>query len=176
MRSGPQSAGRRTGPQRRSGQALVEFTLVGIPMIFLLISIFEIARITWIYNNLSAATAEATRYAIVHGRNCVSSPNSCGRTVADVAGFFRFRAVGLAPEDTTLSLISPAGTVSCRLDQCPSNSNIWPPLTANEVGTRVELSAIYTTRSPLSMLWPGGHSVAPFSMRLGATSREPIQF
>lgn len=160
----------------RSGQAFVEFTLVGIPMIFVLISLFEIARITWIYNSLSSAATEATRFAIVHGRNCSTAPNACAKTVADIASCFRFRAVGLSAADTTLSFTTPAGTMSCRLDECGANVDLWPPNTSNEVGTQIEVSAVYSTHSPLSMLWPGAGAVRPFVINLPANSRETIQF
>ena len=37
---------------RCGGQSLVEFTLVGIPLIFVLISVFEISRGMWMYHTL----------------------------------------------------------------------------------------------------------------------------
>jgi Flp pilus assembly protein TadG len=48
-------------PKERGGTSLVEFTLVGIPMIFLLISTFEVARGMWEYHTLAYAVKEGTR-------------------------------------------------------------------------------------------------------------------
>jgi hypothetical protein len=50
----------RTRKQRQRGSAMIEFTLVGIPMIFLLISIFEISRAMWNYHTLAFAIREGT--------------------------------------------------------------------------------------------------------------------
>ena len=55
---------------RRGGSSLIEFTLVGIPLIFVLLSTFEMARGMWLYHTLAYAARQGTRYAIVHGVNC----------------------------------------------------------------------------------------------------------
>jgi TadE-like protein len=61
---------RETG--RRRGNATIEFTLVGIPLLCVLISTFEMARGMWLYHTLAYAVKEGTRYAAVRGQN---SPN-----------------------------------------------------------------------------------------------------
>src|SRR5579871_5563504 len=81
---------------KRSGQSLIEFTLVGIPLIFVLISVFEISRGMWIYHTLAYSVKNGVRYASVHGINCVGSatnsklqnPNNCTVNMgpADVPG------------------------------------------------------------------------------------------
>src|SRR5690242_13216787 len=63
---------RRMNPKRLfrtgcSGQSLVEFTFVGIPMIFVLIGTFEISRGMWMYHTLAHAVRDGVRYASVHG-------------------------------------------------------------------------------------------------------------
>ena len=67
--------------RQRGGSTVIEFTLVGIPMIFVFISTFEMARGMWIYHSLAYAVKEATRYASVHGASCTTSPNTCGVTI-----------------------------------------------------------------------------------------------
>lgn len=62
---------------RRGGNAMIEFVLVGIPLIFVLISIFEMARGMWLYHTLAYSVKEGVRYTIVHGQNCATAPNSC---------------------------------------------------------------------------------------------------
>ena len=45
------------------GSTLLEFTLVGIPVIFVLISTIEMARGMWMYHTLCHAVKEAARFA-----------------------------------------------------------------------------------------------------------------
>src|SRR6266849_3318008 len=80
---------------RGLGSATLEMTLVGIPMIFVLISIIEVSRGMWIYHTLSYAVREGTRYTIVHGVNCKTSPNNCAVTVGQIATVIQNAAVGL---------------------------------------------------------------------------------
>ena len=56
----------------RAGQAMVEFTFVGIPLMFTLISIFEVSRGMWIYHTLAYSVKNGVRFASVHGINCVN--------------------------------------------------------------------------------------------------------
>ncbi|MFB3829048.1 MAG: TadE family protein [Bryobacteraceae bacterium] len=162
---------------RQSGSTLLEFTLVGIPMMFVLISTFEVSRLAWNYHTLTAAVAEATRYAIVHGKNCGRAPNNCTITVGDVARRLHAKGVGLAPQDMTVTLVSNAGSITCRLDQCLGNGNMWPPATANEPGMEIRISASHDILSMIAMNWPGGGSVKPFGLlQLRASSREAIQY
>ena len=51
------------------GSSMVEFALVGIPLIFILISIFEISRGMWMYETVAHAVREGARYAAVHGQD-----------------------------------------------------------------------------------------------------------
>lgn len=53
--------------RRQDGQALVEFSLVGIVFFLLIFSLVDVSRGVWNYNTLSQATREGARYAIVHG-------------------------------------------------------------------------------------------------------------
>src|SRR6185295_9073071 len=59
-----------TNDRSRRGSAMIEFTLVGIGLIFVLISIAEMSRGMWVYHTLAHVAKEGNRYAIVHGRNC----------------------------------------------------------------------------------------------------------
>ena len=69
----------------RGGSTLMEFVLVGIPIIFVLISTFEIARGMWAYQTLAYSVKRGLRYAIVHGWNCGQSGNTCNVTVGQIA-------------------------------------------------------------------------------------------
>src|SRR5260370_39806738 len=84
--------------QRQRGSAMIEFTLVGIPMIFVLISVFEISRGMWNYHTLAYAVKEGTRYTIVHGSDWSSdTQNSCGGPVCQVAQRIQYAGIGTDP-------------------------------------------------------------------------------
>src|SRR5438874_6963926 len=98
---------RRDAAKNCRGSAMLEMTLVGIPIIFILISIFEMSRGMWIYHTLAYAVKEGTRFAMVHGQNCwpltPSVTNSCKTMVADVAAVIKSAGIGLDPATTTLT-------------------------------------------------------------------------
>lgn len=90
------------GRQRR-GQAMVEFALVA-PMFFLLLfGIVEAGRFIFYYENLSHATREGARYAIVNGANTIGCPtgpaapdsSACDPTGNDVVTRVRQAAMGV---------------------------------------------------------------------------------
>ena len=139
--------------RRNRGQTLLEFTFVGIPMIFTLISIFEISRGMWIYHTLAYSVKVGVRYASVHGLNCGPSlndpqnPNNCLVTMGaktmspadcnvisgvtpspgpppSVATAIWCAGVGLDPSTTTLTFTDNFGTTNCALNACPATT--WP--------------------------------------------------
>jgi len=162
----------------RKGNAMVEFTLVGIPMIFILISVFEMARGMWVYHTLAYAVKEGTRYAIVHGENCTIDPNDCEITVADVVERVRQAGTGLIPDELNLTLRSVAGDVVCNpITACLGDTSIWPPGGgANSVGQQLSIIGTYPFRSALAMFWPGSRPVAFGVVNFPASSTEEIQF
>jgi hypothetical protein len=191
-----------TKSDRRRGNSIIEFTLVGIPLMFLLVSVFEMSRGMWLYHTLAHAVKEGTRFAIVRGNNCNLAPNNCVVTVRDVSERIRRAAVGYVPRDlenVVLTSISGqdavtgadiiARQVSCpTLEAClkpgsPGNT-YWP---ANAPGgedaagadrlSRIDISATYRFQSALAMFWPGAGSGVNFgTFVLPASSREKIQY
>src|SRR5215472_15649764 len=95
------------------GPTLIEFTLVGIPTIFLLISTFEISRGMWTYHTLAYGVKEGTRYASVHGATCATAPNTCTVTVAQVVQKVLDNSTGLLPSQMNLTLTSTGGSQTC---------------------------------------------------------------
>jgi Flp pilus assembly protein TadG len=87
------------------GSTLIEFTMVGIPMIFVLISTFEIARGMWLYQNVGFAVKAGSRYASVHGAGCdpTSSPNNCQVTIQNIAAVIQSAGPGLLADQLTLT-------------------------------------------------------------------------
>jgi Flp pilus assembly protein TadG len=164
--------------RRQRGSAMIEFTLVGIPMIFILISVFEISRGMWNYHTLAYAVKEGTRYAIVHGSDCSSDPqNSCGVTLGQVAQKIQDAGIGLDPSPLRLTFTSSGNAVTCTLNACLGNATVWPQAPLNTPGSTVAISASLPFQSALAMFWPGAGSGTNFpTFNLTAGSSDIIQF
>ena len=174
----------------RRGNTLIEFTLVGIPVIFLLISIFEMSRGMWLYHTLASTIREGTRLAVVHGNSCNLYPNSCAMRIRDYAGRIRNWGIGFTTADIRdLTFVSATRTITCpTLADCvgdaAAGSAYWPagaPGAAEDAGgkrrTAIEIRATYQFRSAISMFWPGAGSGQTFgTVMLPASSRELIQY
>lgn len=171
---------RRNG--QRGGSTLVEFTLVGIPIIFVLISTFEMARGMWIYHSLAYSVKEATRYASVHGATCTTSPNICGVTIGNIATVLKKAGPALIPGQTTVTFKDSSGaTTTGLLSALISNGTAWPPSSpagTNAIGQSVTITAKYPFRSVISMFWPGtGPAIGPLGLIwFPAQSTDRIQF
>ena len=166
---------------RSRGSTLLEFTFVGIPLIFVLISTVEMARGMWTYHTLAYAVKEGTRYAVVHGQNCAKPPNSCTVTISQIAGVIQSAGVGLAGDTLSLTFTDAGGTATtCALNTCIASytTAAWPPSTENAPGLKVKISGVYPFASVLAMFWPGaGRPMNGMAtINFPATSRESIQF
>jgi hypothetical protein len=166
--------------RQSAGASLLEFTLVGIPVIFVLISIFQISVAMWLYHTLAFAVREGTRYAIVHGANCSLNGNSYCVQVSDVATVIGNAARGLDPNQMTVTLTSQGSATTDTLANLMSStysSTKWPPAGANAVGEAVKISALYPFNSGISMFWPGSTAVRPNGrVYMPASSTDQIQF
>jgi hypothetical protein len=173
----------------RRGNAIIEFTLVGIPIIFTLISIFEMARGAWIYHTLAYALKEGVRYAVVHGQDCANLPNSCYVTIGNISSQIANAGVGLDPTQlTNVTFTSVTRTVTCpTLQSCISGgangSTVWPagsagnPDTGGEWGNNITISAQYPFSSVILMFWPGARNSVFFgTFTFPATSTEQIHY
>lgn len=177
--------------RKRLGQSLIEFTFVGIPLIFVLISVFEVSRGMWMYHTLAYSAKVGVRYAIVHGINCANTPdnpNNClvsmgpATTPGTIAYVVAQAATGLDPVNTTLTFIDAGGTsTTCTLSSSTCTGT-WPPYDAtgatslNAVGRLVRIDIRTPFNSMIAMLWPGSSPVSFASGTLGATSQDYIQF
>ncbi len=185
----------------RRGNTVLEFTLVGIPLVFVLVSIFEISRGMWIYHTLAHAIKAGVRYAAVHGQNCRVAPNTCpapagsaatyGDSIGAVAYMIQSNGAGLIPGQFHLTFCAPmsgtastclagsAGYVDCpTLSDCLTNNTQWPPTGANRVGfDDVKVIGIYPFASAIALVWPGsrGSDVFP-TFNLPASAREKLEF
>jgi hypothetical protein len=173
-------------PSRRRGQSLLEFTFVGIPIMFVLISIFEISRGMWVYHTLAYSVKAGVRYALVHGINCVPAPfnnNICTKTIANVAQVIQDAGVGLDTGDskTLLTFTDGAGAqTTCFLggatNPCSGKAATWPPGGGNSVGRTIRIDIVTPFRSAIVLFWPGAKPVSFGVFDLPASSSDVIQF
>ncbi len=178
-------------PRLRRGNALMEFTLVGIPTILVLISTFEIARGMWVYHTLAYAIKEGTRYAAVHGQNCTILNNRCAVQIRDIARVIRDSGVGL--DTSRLSGVefrSVSRTITCpTLDACLKTGELgdtyWPALPQGSAGypdlgadraKDIQITAQYPFQSAISMVWPGAGGIVFPTFVFPGSSRERIQY
>lgn len=163
---------------QRAGSSLVEFTLVGIPMIFVLMSTFEMGRGMWIYHSVAHAVKEGTRYAAVHGASCSPPDNDCLKSTADVARRIRNSAIGLNPAQMSVTFTPGVGGATTRtLSEWMNETATWPPSGANTPGQNIQITATYPFQSVICMFWPGAGSVSGIAtFNLPAAARERIQF
>lgn len=193
--------------RRRSqlGATTIEMTFVGIPLIFILISIFEISRGMWMYNTAATAVREGVRFASVHGFNCINNPpavpNQCDVTANDVVTVIRnglgnnlthglnygptgAGAAGLNLNTTVLTFSSNTVTFNCPLIPTAPGADArcaqtWPPTTPvgeNTVKSQITISLKTPFNSALAMFWPGSRPMQFGSTNLWASSSDTIQF
>lgn len=164
--------------RRQNGNATIEMTLVGIPLIFVLISTVEVARGMWIYNTLAYALREGTRYAIVHGVDCSTPPNNCTVKVKDIAAVIQNAAVGLYDTDNfQIEMKSLTDDVSGTLTSALVNATQFPSSGGNAIGAPITVSATYPFQSAIAMFWPGAGPGMNFtSVTFPASSQENIHF
>jgi len=162
----------------RRGATILEFTLIGIALVFVFISFFEMARGMWTYQTLAYAVREGTRYAVMHGKDCVS-PNTCQVTVGQIVGVIQSAGVGLDPNNTTVTLTPASGSAtSDTITNLLTNTTTWPPTSSYTPGQQVTISAVYPFRTILAMFWvgAGGPLTDSQTFNLGATSTEGIEY
>ena len=187
------------------GATTVEMTLVGIPIIFMLISTFEISRGMWMYNTEATAVREGVRFASVHGVNCVKLapgvPNQCDVTANDIVQVIRNGAgnglthalnygptgagsaglpLGTTSATTTLvTFKSVSGSFTCKLDGTTVTGGCaaqWPPTGDNGVNQVITISIEVPFYSALSMFWPGSKQQMFSVVNLWASSSDTMQF
>ena len=173
---------------------MVEMTLIGIPIIFTLISIFEMSRGMWIYSTISYAAREATHYVAVHGGpDCRTLPNNCGIAQVDLYNAINFANTGLTPSKTTILFISTADNFTCTVDKLKtgacgsapsgncdtagSTAGCIPSSGGDTNGFPVTITLTYPFNSAIGMFWPGaGRGFIFGRVNLPATSQAQILF
>jgi Flp pilus assembly protein TadG len=164
-------------PKKRRGSALLEFTLVGIPVIFMSTSIMSAGIDMWQFHNLAYGTQMTARYVAMHGRSCAQNGNTCTVTVGNIASYFRGQALALDSSKLNVKLQSLSETINCNpLNTCNSSTTVFPNASDNGVKFDIVVTAVYPVTNPIAMFWPGAGSVHAATFNLSATSRQMIIF
>ena len=163
--------------RRRSGNSLIEFTILGIPIVCISISIVMMALDMWQFHNLAWAVDSTARYVSLHGAGCSQNGNSCTVTVANIATYFEQQSMALNSGSAILTLTNNAGTVTtCNpVSNCSSTSTQFPDSTNNAEGSNITVSATYTLKNPFFLYWPPNADQAG-DFTVGATSQQMIVF
>lgn len=153
---------------REAGNQALEFSIIGIPIIFLLFSIANMSLAMLTMHTIQEAVEQGGRYVVTRGSTCSSGSNSCSATVQQIAGVIATSAAGVNPAGLNVSLIPATGTTvtcnpvstclsSCSGGTCSSGrTNTWPASGANSPGQDIIISADYNNLpSPIFMFWPG---------------------
>jgi hypothetical protein len=139
----------------RSGQSLVEFSLVAFLTTIMLLFVIEISRMLLIYAAVANAAREGVRYAIVHGntrpvgsaQNDASGPSGNPPQIISVIDNF----AGTAPLSINLLVVS-----------------VTYPGASNAPGQAVNVSVVYPY-NPFVTYFPA-------TLRLGSVSQGIILF
>jgi hypothetical protein len=154
---------------------LIEFSLVGLPIIFVIFSVALAAIGMWQFENLEFGTQNATRFVAMHGRTCVQDGSTCVITVGDVASYFESQTFALDAAKAQVTLKSATATITCNpLNSCFGNTTVFPSTQDNGVNFDVSITSVYPVLSPITMFWPGNPSLAGSTFNLFATSRQRI--
>jgi Flp pilus assembly protein TadG len=177
---------------RERGAETLEFTMIGLPLTFLLYSIANMCFSMLTLHTLQEAVEQGARYTATRGATCSSGTNSCSATVQQIAGVVATQAAGVILSKLNISLI-PAGdtanTITCSpittcLSSCASgcNSNrttVWPTATNsdNSPGQDIIITGDCPVVAPMSMFWTGSSpSSAIASSHFYAYSRQRLTF
>jgi Flp pilus assembly protein TadG len=162
----------------KRGFALIEFTMIAVPVIFLTISVIEASLAMWQYHTMMYAVELAGRYVVTHGRGCTQNGNTCSLTTGNVANLIAAQAPALDSSKLSVTLTTSSGTVTtCSpVNTCFSNTTQFPSATDNGVNLDVIIGATYPISNPMPFFWPGSPASSTGTFTLGASSRQRILF
>lgn len=159
----------------RGGNALIEFSLLGIPIIFITIAIVAMGLNMWEFHNLAYATEATARYISMHGVNCQST---CSLTIQASANFFETQALALDPSVVKVVFTDGSGPTTCNpVNSCSTNTANFPSQSGayNAVGGDITVSATYLLKNPIALYWPPDRESSG-DFTVGAVSKQRILF
>jgi Flp pilus assembly protein TadG len=153
----------------RRGSSMLEFAFTGVPLIFVWLSIVQIALGMWHYHTMQYAVKVAGNYLSQHGSDC-GGANSCTTTIEGLAAILKTNAMGLPATAMNMTFKSVSGTdhttalttVTCLLTDptvpangCDQNTTQWLPTTNNAPGSEFEILAKYQWSPMIGIVTPG---------------------
>ncbi|MGD0362671.1 MAG: TadE/TadG family type IV pilus assembly protein [Bryobacteraceae bacterium] len=165
----------KAGLRNARGNALLEFTLTAIPLIFAMVSVVQMSFGMWNYHTLNEAVKITTRTAAVRGVDCAAL--ACAMTVGQVMQMLTTKGIGLLPGSLNATLTDANGTIACNpVSTCASVATTWPRTGGNAAGQVVSISATYPFNSAISMFVPGRGGVSFQSLTFSAVSQQVINY
>jgi Flp pilus assembly protein TadG len=138
----------------QSGQAMVEFMLSTIFLVFLVVAILEVAAFIYTYSVLANAAKEGVRYAIVHGANSANASGLSGTSGASHCTTASTNAVVSQVRSFAAFSLHKTSTVTV---------NVCYPANNDKLSSLVQVTVSYPYQ-PFFFKWP---SVAVFANAAG---------
>jgi Flp pilus assembly protein TadG len=165
----------------KRGNVTLEFSLVGIPLIFILISVAGMTFAMMTVHTMQEAVEQGARYAVTHGKTCTTGSNSCSVTIGTLASIVAAQAAGINSSSMVVTFTPDSGStnaISCNpLSSCVGDATVWPPSGDNNPGKDLVISADYTYATPIAMFWPGAGGSNKFgSVTFHAYSRQRVMY
>lgn len=174
------------------GNQTLEFTMVGIPLTFILFSIANMSFAMLTMHTLQESVEQGARYVATRGSTCSSGGNTCSVTVQQIAAVVVGAAPGISPSNIKLTLTPAADTgnaITCNpltlcMSSCSTGCNAsrtvtWPTSTNsdNSPGQDIVVSADCTVSAPMVLFWPGNSASKQIpSATFHAYSRQRLTF
>lgn len=98
-------------PERSRGQALVEFSLVLIPFLFIVLGIVDVGRGIFVYNSVSEAAREIARVTSVHPGADISQQTGWSAQMQAVVSSQEALVPGLTNSGIAIACTDMTGTV-----------------------------------------------------------------
>src|SRR5205823_10249951 len=86
----------RSANQER-GTVMIEFLFAGVPLIFLLLIIFELCLAMWSYHTLATAVEDGAIYASTKGQDCTYTGNTCRVSISTIVQDILSAGIGINP-------------------------------------------------------------------------------
>jgi Flp pilus assembly protein TadG len=149
------------------GSQTLEFTIIGIPLTFLLFSIANMCFSMLTLHTMQEAVEQGARYAATRGNTCSSGGNTCTVQIKDIADVIAKSASGISAGNMKVTFTPPStGTVvtctnlstcttSCTPSCNGSRTLTWPDGTNNGPPNDITISADCTLNAPMFMFWSG---------------------
>jgi len=169
------------------GSQMLEFTLIGIPLTFLLFSIANMCLAMLTLHTLQESVEQGARYVVTRGSTCSSGTNSCAATFQQIVRVIANNAPGISPGKLSVTLTSASGTAiscspasNCLAGTCtPDCATVWPTSTNSDSspGKDIIITADVALNAPMFMFWTGAGSGSNItSTHFYAYSRQRLMF